>query len=277
MSLLLHFTTTEKLKLILHNGIRFGNMTNTNDIFEKSDLIDEIQLDKQISDMEFSYVDRELISKVNYKDFYKLLCFTLVDGCSEPSNIKYFINKPIMWANYADNYQGACLILDKNKFEKSLNEKLNPDRFFHKKIQYDLPQSVIERFFHGEVDKNSDIYKSLIIDLRKDYIRKITKKLNIAFKQCDDERIKNIYKDEEILFYKHHDWQYENEYRYVCEVEKQSNIYIDIKESIKYIVFSNPNDIYNKNLKLIETFDAIYQDKSYLLDWINGFPNIVKY
>ena len=96
----------------------FGNQNNP----------DNEKIIKEANDM-----IRNNIPKV-MRDEWKVACFTLnaknYEGQQDTIKVLYdaYINpgyaRPRMWAQYAENHKGICLMLDKNLFEKIFNRNL---------------------------------------------------------------------------------------------------------------------------------------------------------
>lgn len=248
MPLLLHFTKYANAISILAGGkLRFGNMTNTNDPFELSDLIFEIQ-----SDGYGGYCDRDIIEKKNFRDFYKLLCFTKYEAAIkfDQEILKNIMDKPKMWSHYGEMLNGVCFVFDKASFDAEVC------------CQF-------EQCMHNDVE---------YVSIKDDY-RRIRHKLDSAFNSKNHQEIKNIYQDSNILFLKHKDWRDENEYRYILDYESNIKADISVDSSLLAVVFSYRQDVdMQDKINFIRScLSKPYQNKSYLLDWSSGFPDIRSY
>lgn len=126
-----------------------------------------------------------------------VICFSknymLENNCQEGSN------HPALWAHYAGNSSGVCIVLGKECL----------------------------------LDVNSELLSSLFHRLE-----------SVKYNLCCSPNIQDIMPDlsaseflqqyyQEIFFKKHKDWSYECEERFFVE---KSNVYLDIKGAIKYIV-----------------------------------------
>ena len=124
-------------------------------------------------------------------------------------------NHPAMWAHYAQDSYGVCIVLDKSalleKNENALSRVFN--RF--EPVEYTLhcaPDGKI-------VDKQ---YTDVSAFVQQNY--------------------------HELFFKKHKDWAYEDEVRFLVE---SPEIYLDIKGAIKYIVLGGRLKLNSEKLRMI--------------------------
>lgn len=141
----------------------------------------------------------------------------------EGSNIPiYGYKKPRMWAQYADNSQGACLIFDKAKFSKAIRELSSDYYIFEKSIKY---RYSLDDFLAIKDSENA-----------MDFI---------------------INNQDSLFFIKHSDWRDEDEYKYIA-ISKNTYFkevpYVKITECLMGIImgprFSSDKqliDLINKN------------------------------
>lgn len=151
----------------------------------------------------------------------KQVCF-----CMNDANDKYkkMHNKPLefcgcmkprMWEQYADNYNGVCLVFSKNKLLELLD-----DSYVHDKIEY-VDYSILS-YNHNRTDLN---------DLR-------SKGYELYKKICFE-------KINKVMFRKHVDYSGENEYR-ICRFVENEIDEINIESALKGIVVSGNNSNYFK-------------------------------
>lgn len=186
---LFHFTKFESLLKILETmTLRSSSLSKMNDLNEAN-----------IDDLDWEDEFLRMIEVEKYiKEKCSVICFTknYKTGpiCQEGSN------HPALWAHYAQDSNGACIVLDKHVLlglnRRSLNgvfHRTGVVRYCHRCAPSD---SVMER-------KGSSV----------------------------SEFVRNNYK--ELFFKKHNDWKYEKEVRFFVE---SPEVYLNIKGAIKYII-----------------------------------------
>lgn len=177
--------------------------------------------------------------------------------------------RPRMWAQYAENNQGVCIVFNKDLLIESINKVLNPlGTVYESDIQYTPPR---KEFLSDEL---TDINRS---DIVNENVNKIEREIfdgphRVAY-----------------LFRKHEDWNSEAEYRilFKAESEKQKPyIYISCSEAIEKIVFGvdcpAPHNQINKvgedtkeRINLYNQIIDICKDNNVPFEkvlWTNGVP-----
>lgn len=201
MNKLFHYTKIDAAyQILLNKTFRFGHFENHNDPFEN--LSKRYQL-AGISDLASQDYITSLAKFVNTK--ISVGCF----GTESNNSPGYY--KPTMWAHYAENHKGVCLVFREDEF---LNEikKLNQNPII-KKIKYQQRmQSLI---------LPPQVIKDNIVEPYENFLRKF---------------------DDTLLFSKHQDWNVENETRVVV-FEESFEIPID---NCLHLVAYGP-DISNKD------------------------------
>lgn len=132
------------------------------------------------------------------KERCRLLCFSQnyeINGIGKEGT-----NHPAMWAHYADNSKGVCIVIDKDKFIKRNRQIL--DAHFHR--FEDVAYSISNTLDDEEIDYNA---------------------------KTSEEFIKNNWKG--LFFLKHKDWENEDEHRlFIMDYDGK----MSIEGCIKYIV-----------------------------------------
>ena len=207
---LYHYTKFDSfLKIIETMTLRSTPLAKMNDLNEAS--------------VEFVDWNRDFLlllqAEKHIKNDCSVICFTknyMTEGvCQEGGN------HPAMWAHYADDSNGVCIVLD----EKALieNNKDLLSEYFHKieDVCYYHKCSPDDSIVEGEYSNVSDF-------LQKNY--------------------------KELFFKKHVDWSYEKETRLLIESTK---VYLNIKGAIKFIILGgrmkNDEDKVNEILDLMIT------------------------
>ena len=124
-------------------------------------------------------------------------------------------NHPAMWAHYADNSEGVCIVIDKETFIKK-NKKVLDSHFYKlEDVKYDLFNTPKD----GEIDYNAETPEEFI-----------KKNWNALF------------------FLKHNDWENEDEHRlFIMDYDGK----LSIDGCIKYIVLGRKVFLDNVRIKTI--------------------------
>lgn len=166
---LFHFTKAESLMKIIENmTLKLSSFDNLNDL-------NEIELNCSYTDSILHLNHKKHIAK-----YCKLLSFSQ-NYISGINSVSAGYNHPRMWAQYADNNSGACLVIDEEKF-----------------IKKNL--SVLEKIFFTIEDVS---YNELLYD----------KKINSSQYEDSNTLLRDHYKH--IFFNKHIDWEREHERRFL--------------------------------------------------------------
>lgn len=200
-SLLYHYTSLSSACKILESGsLKLSNLTNTNDPLEF--LSPENFGFSYWGDIDYRKVFYELtLAGQNRRNYVRMLCFCKDLFCT-PDEWKNEKNQDFadnllfkgwarsrMWAQYADNHSGVCLVFDKTEFQKYFNALANkdieilPDRA----IDYTNYLTELET---SMADINSG--KRPIDDYSNFYLEEDKKKF--LFQKCQDYRDENEYR-----------------------------------------------------------------------------------
>lgn len=155
-----HYTTADTaINFILKNGnLRLSPYTNTNDPKETKNWFfsagtnENRPLDKYSS---------EYLSKImnpTLKECTRVLCFSkdspLTGNHIEDMPQRGFC-KPRMWAQYAGNHTGLCLIFDFEVFTKIFHEKFSEYSYKYDNVNYQdrlLPEVQLDQAFMVNID-----------------------------------------------------------------------------------------------------------------------------
>jgi hypothetical protein len=224
-----HYTKAKTaLKILSTKKLRIGQFKFTNDPRESKERNAVIGW---VAPTSFSTDPNhdEIISRVRKEadriawEEWKVLCFTLhrpqktvrhpVDEVYNHS-VRHGYSRPRMWAQYAENHIGVCLIFDANKLNKNIHEQLGPRC----------------RIYQGRV---SYIYRPLISDpiMLKNIQGDITKEILV-------EELRSYYfaSYKGKFLAKHPDWRDETEYRWLLHSPENANIYVSIENAIKAVL-----------------------------------------
>lgn len=190
-NLLYHFTTTDSLLKILSNmTLKLSTFANLNDLNE--------------ADINCDWSDS--FNHIKIKDFIQKQCKLISFSQNYVYNEVYHeagYNHPRMWAQYANNNTGVCIVLDEKKF---------------KEINYKNLVGVFNKL--ESVDYNHILYDKTIKD-----------------KADPRNFIETYYRH--IFFKKHIDWTHEGEKRFFCIKGPE---YLSIKNCIEFIVLGRNFD-----------------------------------
>lgn len=224
--ILYHYTkTTTALEHILFNKkLRLSDRVDSNDPIEKLSYSSLVEIEKPDIDIYENIAKYSKDVEERIKQL-KQVCFCMNDtsGRFQNRNDKpyeyYGCMKPRMWEQYADNYNGVCLIFSKAELLKQLDKRYTPNEVWY--VSYaDLENKKIHI-------KSSELSES-------------------NYKNC----IKKTYdKMDKYIFHKHEDYQGENEYR-ICSYSDEV-LEINIELAIKGLIVSENNSKYFKE-KLVE-------------------------
>lgn len=258
-SLLYHYTSLSSACKILKSGsLKLSNLTNTNDPLEFVDFSGFASSLPIGKNDDFERILCELrISSERRRNFVRMLCFCkdlfcTSDEWKDEKNQDFADNllfkgwaRSRMWAQYADNHSGVCLVFDKDEFKKCFDSLANNDIEIlkDKKIKY------------------------------TNYIAKLESAMSPKGIQCDysDFYLESDRKD--FLFYKCEDYRDENEYRF-CLINRalkspDEAMFVNYGVSLKAVILGQR---FSNCLKL-ETPDNVEQ---YQINWKFGRPSLLK-
>lgn len=256
-SFLYHYTSlSSACKIFESNSLKLSNLTNTNDPLEF--LSPEKCGFSSCGDIDYKKVFQELIlSGQKRRNYVRMLCFCKDLFCTSEEwknekNQDFADNllfkgwaRSRMWAQYADNHSGVCLVFDKDEFKKCFDSLANNDIEIlkDKKIEY------------------------------TNYISKLESAMSPKGIQCDysDFYLESDRKD--FLFYKCEDYRDENEYRF-CLINRalkspDEAMFVNYGVSLKAVIFGQR---FSTSLNLA-TPDNVEQFK---IKWKFGRPSLLK-
>ncbi|GIO26384.1 DUF2971 domain-containing protein [Ornithinibacillus bavariensis] len=248
-----HYTSLEvAIENILFEGrLRFSPFIQTNDPRESKDWNVSITHTNGIEISTESLL--EIVEKFNrkLKKDIKILCMTDEDKNSY-NQINYggrgFAHSR-MWAQYASNHRGVCLVFDKRELHHTIITEL--DR--------------LKQIYFGRVDYNS--YYPINVD---DY-----EAFNINQKDMISKEIDELLNDHVTRYYKTlylrkaPDWRDENEFRWVIQ-SSQDYEYVSIDSSLRAVILGveTPRE-YDS---VFSEFQEKYKIEVSRMHWYNGNP-----
>ncbi|QIO09799.1 DUF2971 domain-containing protein [Acinetobacter lanii] len=216
---LYHYTkASTAINFILKNqNLQLGSMLNTNDPKECKNWTFELNtfrnsdFDKYDSDVISSKVDKSIKSSTY------MICFTKdqpLSGDHMEDITRRGYGHSRMWAQYAENHSGVCLIFDKKLLEKFFIETFSSCTHFMQSMTYK------DRF----ISERDLAYLINIDQLEKLGLENYTSLHAQRFK-------------DRLFFEKLEDWKNENEYRFILQGYAEKNLLFPFKYALKGIVF----------------------------------------
>ncbi len=214
-----HFTKKETLiEYILNNHeLKTGNFTNANDPYEyKHKLVPAFGWGWEDKDyLKVSNCTNEIDNLIKKSGF---LSFSKNKYSVTGNLVQNGYEKSRMWAQYADNHYGACLVFSSKLLIEEIKHKFKESKIYAEDITY----------FDSKCSLKTP---SLSID-GKDLDTKNISEICMSF-------LDSNYK--KILFQKESDYKDENEFRIILmsNNEKQFDLLIDISKCLKVIVLGD--------------------------------------
>ncbi len=157
---------------------------------------------------------------------------------------------PRMWAQYAENHSGVCLMLNKENLHKEI-----------------LNVAINERLYSGSViyDNSLDRHDGdSIFSIQYKDIKNLS--LNTAINMYIEKHHKRLY------FQKSTDWRDEHEYRWVVRGENNEPLFVPINGCLEAVIVGQRfPDVY---LTALYPFAEEYNIKVIKCFWFNGEPSL---
>lgn len=212
---LFHFTKFDSfLKILDDLTLLPSSFENLNDMNEGN--INNMNMDKNFMVM---YDAEKYI-----KEHCRLLCFSQNYGVH--GFVREGSNHPAMWAHYADNSNGVCIVIDKDAFIKKNQSIFNTHFCKFEDVTYSIFNSPAEK----EINYNASTSEVFILNNWKG-----------------------------LFFLKHKDWEYEDEHRLLI-MGYDGKLSID--GCIKYIVLGRKIFLDKSNKKIKEILDRVVSPSS---------------
>lgn len=254
---LYHYTkSSTAIGYILKNrNIKFGAYTKTNDPKEtKSWEFDigtngDIDLGKYRMAEESAWLSNELKGRAGVACFSQ--DFGPLTGSHHTDIFRRGFCKPHMWAHYAENHAGVCLVFDKQKLSQAITSQ-TPDG----RIIMSGPVSYLDK---GIVQ---DLYRDQAYMINADVLE------DIGRTQYPGLHIRTHYKT--LFFEKLNDWSNEAEWRWVIFSDTDDDIFIDYGDALVGVVFGDAasKETIRAAIQLIRPYGAQYTG----LRWKNCSP-----
>ena len=165
--------------------------------------------------------------------------------------------KPRMWAQYAQNHAGVCLIFEKTDLEKEIESACQGG----------------EQILKGRVE-----YGDFFEPSPSTYSFRYWEAFHLSTKEIDERGIeaalqshRDHYSDV-FFFQKNKDWENESEFRWIVRGDTNDPIFINIKSSLRAILVGSffPEE----RLEELHTYCSTYDTHVARIVWINGMPEL---
>lgn len=240
-----HYTKLDTaIKYILFNkSLKFSDRQLSNDPIER-----DIPLIFKSNGLEDYMLTDEIIFFANrleqqvrtYINQSKQICFCKNNKDYNTRQKEYYgFLKPRMWDQYADQYKGICLALKKDKLNE--NDDSSHDINY---LTYDEINSISFKIKLDEI-----VEKGL-----KEFERSYKERLN------------------KYLFYKHTDYQNENELRIHRVSENKNDEYINISDAIVGVFMPADTDVFSQ--KILKEYRDQINFELFHVNWSSGHVQI---
>lgn len=221
---LYHYTSANTaIEYILKNKqLKLGKYINTNDPKETKTWQISIGTNENRDLSGYSLTEISERFTQSLKNKTNLACFSQDEALTGDHTRDIYargFGKSRMWAQYADNHKGVCLVLEKSAIRKSAEEQFGDERF----RLYGGPLIYKDRLI-TQVNNPAD---GFVIDA--DYLEKL------GFDEYVKAHVKTHHKA--LFFEKVTDWSRENEFRVVVFGEREEDLFLNIDGAIAGVVF----------------------------------------
>lgn len=201
--------------------LKIGKLLNTNDPKESKSWKLSISTNEGSKLRLYSLDDiseeatRKLKSKVN------VMCFSKdkppLSGSPLEDICKRGFCKPRMWAQYAGNHEGLCLVFERDKLHKAISGQFGESCDVYDGDVHYINRPVVDNFYDGTYTINIDFVEKFGLErYLKAHIRTYFKRL---------------------FFEKMEDWKDEDEYRWVLIKDEECDLFVDFQDSLRGIIF----------------------------------------
>ena len=263
-----HYTRAATLPKILRNArLRFSSFSRLNDPRESKDWV--------LGFHSFG-ADLELASRTalhqelnrHLKHAWRVGCFAsdVYEACSTREREEKGEDivaalydrgyaRPRMWAQYAQEYRGACLVFDRAKLDQAVREaaRARGRQVFHAAVSYRNPNPLVSlgRTHH------------LLLSL-EDLI-------NNGVRRSCEEHVAQHWR--QLFMLKARDWEHERELRWIVSADDESDFFVDIADCCVGVILGDRAPMSAR--RVVSSFARIHNKSLAVMAWTNGFPQPV--
>ena len=259
-----HYTRPQSLISILETEkLRFSRFANLNDPRESKDWI----LNFSSSTVDLGLANKGLARELNQllKHSWRVGCFASdpYEACVTKARedrgedtigapYERGHSRPRMWAQYADDYQGACLVFDRAKLDAAIRRSASNQGLFvcHDKVLYKNPSILpILGQPHSLTMSLDDIHQAGRATAVQDHVRQHWK---------------------ELFMLKSRDWEQEREIRWLVSAVEDEDFYLSIVDCCVGIALG---DRYPpESAQAVARYGEARGVSIAIMNWQNGFP-----
>lgn len=215
-----HYTRWERLLDIMETGLRLGPLAQMNDPRESKDWLLNLLIQGPTLPDETEMIAQEEIRSYKRKIRVAAFCLDQPFGNMDNQGRRGYA-RPRMWAQYAENHRGVCIVLDRAGLDQAICQR--------------YPERNASWVRSGRIE---------YIETAQEDVISRSVELNSA-DQARESVQEHFHRYAERLFFvKHVDWRDENEYRWVYHDADQSQTgedglkapFVDIKTHVVAIV-----------------------------------------
>jgi len=240
--------------ILTKRNLKIGSFTKTNDPKETKEWKFNLGTNRNRDLSQYNMAELSAQLSKELKEKTKLLCFSKDREPLTGNHLKDIFNrgycKPRMWVQYAENHTGVCLVFDKERLNEILNKKFGHQYYiFSRDVDY-VDRGVVPNLSEGDYTINIDSLERM------------------GLKEYSKAHLRTFYK--RFFFEKLKDWRDENEYRWVLYTDVIDDLYIDIGEALRGVVFGENTDLrkIDKIMNMTEELDIEYTR----ITWKNCSP-----
>jgi hypothetical protein len=259
-----HYTRYETAvdHILKNNTLRLGPLKATNDPREtklwhftvgRSLSHENSASSEELETLAGRYVDFDKL----LKDGCKILCVSQDAANAYKQDISdRAYGKPRMWAQYAGNHTGVCLLFDKQVLNDTLEKEFGHEMIYSGSVEYGN--------FHDDVGTPGWVKHWEAFQLSADEI-----KTHGLEKVLHEHRHKHY---RVFFFRKNKDWENEAEYRWIVRGDTNDPVFIPIQDALQAILLGTDLPIE----RLGEIHDYCIANETCLsrIIWLNGMPGV---
>jgi hypothetical protein len=256
-----HYTKAETLiEYVLPNGtLRFSRFANVNDPRESKNWF--FSFADPPADLNHAQINEQLNSIIKHS--YRIGCFvTDVENAvwteegNDPLSMLYERghSRPRMWAQYGDNYHGACLVFNRDVLDRCIRETAKEQDLtvFSSHVEYANPPVLLN------LNEPPQALLFPMFDVAEQGLEWVAKQ--------HVERHRDSF-----FFLKSEDWQQEREYRCaVSSKDDDSDFYVNIKGALSGILLGDHFPEAGK--AIVGKYAGEMEVSVAEMNWQNGVP-----
>jgi hypothetical protein len=221
---LYHYTSAKTAidYILKHKQLKLGRYINTNDPKETKTWQFSIGTNENLdlSGYSLTEISERFTQALKHKT--NLACFSQDEALTGDHTRDIYargFGKSRMWAQYADNHKGVCLVFERSAIRKSVEDQFGDERF---------------RLYGGPV-----IYKDRLVTQVNNpaggFVIDADRLKKLGFHEYVKAHVETHHKG--LFFEKVTDWRRENEFRVVVFGEREEDLFLNINGAIAGVVF----------------------------------------